>query len=98
MLTWENGRTPSRRRVRSWMPGAPVVRAGSSARVKGQVASCMLTYGARFDVNCSILFTELPLERRAAAARAAGFAGVEFWWPWAAVTPTDKEAETFIRS
>ena len=58
----------------------------------------MLTYGARFDVNCSILFTELPLERRAAAARAAGFAGVEFWWPWTAMAPADKEADAFVRS
>jgi hydroxypyruvate isomerase len=30
-------------------------------------------YGLRFDVNCSILFTELPLPKRPAAARAAGF-------------------------
>ncbi|QFG25174.1 hydroxypyruvate isomerase family protein [Actinomadura sp. WMMB 499] len=33
-------------------------------------------------VNCSILFTELPLLERPAAARAAGFGAVEFWWPW----------------
>jgi hydroxypyruvate isomerase len=38
------------------------------------------TYGLRFDVNCSILFTELPLLERPAAAKAAGFDGVEFWW------------------
>ena len=31
------------------------------------------THGLRFDVNCSILFTELPLLKRPAAARAAGF-------------------------
>jgi hypothetical protein len=30
-----------------------------------------------FDVNLSILFTELPLHRRPAAARAAGFDAVE---------------------
>jgi hydroxypyruvate isomerase len=58
----------------------------------------MRTYGARFDVNCSILFTELPLTRRAAAARAAGFGGVEFWWPWEALAPSDAEAEAFVRS
>jgi hydroxypyruvate isomerase len=58
----------------------------------------MRTYGMRFDVNCSILFTELPLVERAAAAKAAGFAGVEFWWPWSAVTPTDLEADAFVRS
>ncbi|MEV5827867.1 TIM barrel protein [Spirillospora sp. NPDC052242] len=33
-------------------------------------------------VNCSILFTELPLLERPAAAKAAGFDAVEFWWPW----------------
>jgi hydroxypyruvate isomerase len=38
------------------------------------------TYGLRFDVNCSILFTELPLLERPAAARAAGFGAVEFWY------------------
>ena len=31
------------------------------------------TPGLRFDVNCSILFTELPLLKRPGAARAAGF-------------------------
>ncbi|WP_031006834.1 TIM barrel protein, partial [Streptomyces rimosus] len=37
---------------------------------------------ARFDVNLSILFTELPLLERPAAAAAAGFTAVELWWPW----------------
>jgi hydroxypyruvate isomerase len=36
------------------------------------------TYGLRFDVNCSILFTELPLLKRPAAARSADFDAVEF--------------------
>ncbi|MEH0547849.1 TIM barrel protein [Streptomyces sp. B21-105] len=36
----------------------------------------------RFNVNLSILFTELPLLERPAAAAAAGFAAVELWWPW----------------
>ncbi len=36
----------------------------------------------RFTVNLSILFTELPLLRRPAAAAAAGFGAVELWWPW----------------
>jgi len=43
------------------------------------------THGQRFDVNCSILFTELPLLKRPAAARSAGFDAVEFWWPFADV-------------
>ncbi|MGV9316487.1 TIM barrel protein [Streptomyces sp. NPDC003691] len=38
--------------------------------------------GHRFDVNLSILFTELPLLDRPAAAAAAGFTAVELWWPW----------------
>ncbi|MET8957884.1 TIM barrel protein [Streptomyces sp. NPDC004074] len=37
----------------------------------------------RFNVNLSILFTELPLLERPAAAAAAGFTAVELWWPWA---------------
>ncbi|MBK3631261.1 hydroxypyruvate isomerase, partial [Streptomyces sp. MBT49] len=36
----------------------------------------------RFSVNLSILFTELPLLERPAAAAAAGFTAVELWWPW----------------
>ncbi|MDT0380385.1 TIM barrel protein [Streptomyces sp. DSM 42041] len=36
----------------------------------------------RFTVNLSILFTELPLLERPAAAAAAGFRAVELWWPW----------------
>lgn len=36
----------------------------------------------RFTVNLSILFTELPLLERPAAAAAAGFDAVELWWPW----------------
>ncbi|GFH37454.1 TIM barrel protein [Streptomyces pacificus] len=36
----------------------------------------------RFAVNLSILFTELPLLERPAAAAAAGFSAVELWWPW----------------
>jgi hydroxypyruvate isomerase len=46
----------------------------------------------RFDVNLSILFTELPLVERPAAAAAAGFAAVELWWPWIE-TPTPPQAE-----
>lgn len=35
----------------------------------------------RFDVNLSILFTEVPFLERFARARDAGFDSVEFWWP-----------------
>jgi hydroxypyruvate isomerase len=47
---------------------------------------------ARFDVNLSILFTELPLLERPAAAAAAGFDAVELWWPWID-DPTPPQAE-----
>jgi hydroxypyruvate isomerase len=50
----------------------------------------------RYDVNCSILFTEHPLLDRPAAARAAGFAGVEFWWPFATATPDPAEVDAFV--
>jgi hydroxypyruvate isomerase len=53
------------------------------------------THGLRFDVNCSILFTELPLLKRPAAARAAGFDAVEFWWPFADPVPGDHEVDAF---
>ncbi|NDZ79267.1 TIM barrel protein [Streptomyces sp. SID10853] len=46
----------------------------------------------RFDVNLSILFTELPLLERPAAAAAAGFSAVELWWPWIE-TPTPPQGE-----
>ncbi|MEE1753821.1 TIM barrel protein [Streptomyces sp. SP18CS02] len=46
----------------------------------------------RFDVNLSILFTELPLLERPAAAAAAGFTAVELWWPWID-TPTPAPGE-----
>jgi hydroxypyruvate isomerase len=46
----------------------------------------------RYDVNLSILFAELPLLERPAAAAAAGFTAVELWWPWIE-TPTPPQAE-----
>jgi hydroxypyruvate isomerase len=47
----------------------------------------------RYDVNLSILFTELPLLARPAAARAAGFDAVELWWPFADPAPADAELD-----
>ncbi|HST65573.1 MAG TPA: TIM barrel protein [Mycobacteriales bacterium] len=47
-------------------------------------------------VNCSILFTELPLLERPAAARAAGFDGIEFWWPFAGTVPPDAAVADFV--
>ena len=51
-----------------------------------------------YTVNCSILLTDLPLLERPAAARAAGFAGVEFWWPFASSTPAAEEVDAFVRA
>ncbi len=48
-----------------------------------------------YTVNCSILLTELPLLERPAAAKAAGFDAVEFWWPFATSVPTDQETTEF---
>jgi hydroxypyruvate isomerase len=50
----------------------------------------------KFDVNLSILFTELPLLDRPAAARDAGFSAVEFWWPWNVAVPEDREVDAFV--
>jgi hydroxypyruvate isomerase len=46
--------------------------------------------------NCSLMFTEEPLLRRPAAARAAGFSAVEFWWPFAMPVPSDREVDAFV--
>jgi hydroxypyruvate isomerase len=51
-----------------------------------------------YEVNCSILFTELPLLERPAAAKRAGFDAVEFWWPFAVAVPSDREVEGFVRA
>jgi hydroxypyruvate isomerase len=52
----------------------------------------------RYDVNCSILFTELPLLERPTAVRAAGFDAAEYWWPFAAAVPADREVDAFAGS
>ena len=50
------------------------------------------------DVNISMLFTELPLAARPAAARAAGFTAVEAWWPFGSAVPAGPEVARFERS
>ncbi len=50
----------------------------------------------RYDVNISILLTELPLLRRPQAARDAGFSAVESWWPFADAVPADREVDAFV--
>ena len=54
--------------------------------------------GLSFDVNCSILFTELPLLQRPAAVREAGFGAVELWWPFPVAVPSDREVEALVRA
>jgi hydroxypyruvate isomerase len=58
----------------------------------------MADHALPYEVNCSILFTELPLLERPAAARAAGFDGVELWWPFAAAVPSDRDVDRLVRS
>lgn len=52
----------------------------------------------RYDINLSMLFTELDLLRRPAEAKAAGFDAVEFWWPFPVPVPSDREVERFVRA
>jgi hydroxypyruvate isomerase len=56
----------------------------------------MIDHSLPYLANCSLLFTEEPLLRRPAAARAAGFSAVEFWWPFATPVPSDREADAFV--
>jgi hydroxypyruvate isomerase len=53
---------------------------------------------SNLSVNCSIIFTELPLLERPRAAAEAGFAAVEFWWPFAVAKPDREETDAFIQA
>jgi len=55
-----------------------------------------MAHSLRYAVNCSILFTELPLLERPAAVRDAGFDAVEFWWPFAESVPADRDVDAFV--
>jgi hydroxypyruvate isomerase len=55
-------------------------------------------HDVKYDVNLSILFTELPLLERPAAAAAAGFEAVELWWPFAEPVPPDHELDALHRA
>lgn len=55
-----------------------------------------MTHQLRYEVNCSILLTELSLLERPAAVKAAGFDAVEFWWPFAEAVPADKDVDAFV--
>ena len=49
----------------------------------------------RYAVNCSLIFAELPVLERPAAARAAGFDAIEFWWPWSSPRVSAPELDAF---
>lgn len=56
-----------------------------------------MTHSLRYAANCSLLFTEVPLLDRPAAAAGAGFGAVEFWWPWPdQPVPSDHEVDAFV--
>jgi len=53
----------------------------------------------RYLANCSMLFTELPLLERPAAARAAGFDAIELWWPWPdRPVPADTDVDALVEA
>ncbi len=58
----------------------------------------MMTHSLPYAVNCSLMFTEVPLMQRAAAAKDAGFDAVEFWWPFAEAVPSDTAVDAFVAS
>ena len=49
--------------------------------------------GMRFEPNLSMLFTELPLLERPAAAAAAGFKAAELWWPFDGPEPPGAQVD-----
>ncbi len=50
---------------------------------------------SRYVANCSLLFRELPLLERPAAARRAGFDEIEFWWPFETASPSADSVDDF---
>jgi hydroxypyruvate isomerase len=50
----------------------------------------------RWALNCSILFQEVPTLERPAAAAAAGFRHIEFWWPFPVPVPADRDVDAFV--
>jgi hydroxypyruvate isomerase len=52
----------------------------------------------RFDVNISLLFTELPFLERPAAAAGHGFDVIESWWPFTAAVPASNEVDSMVRA
>jgi hydroxypyruvate isomerase len=50
----------------------------------------------RYDVNLSLLFTEVPILERPAATKAEGFDVVEIWWPFTESVPDDSDVDAFV--
>lgn len=53
---------------------------------------------ARVSANISMLYSDLPMLERAAAAAAAGFSYVEVWWPFDSAAPMQAEIDAFCSS
>lgn len=49
-----------------------------------------------FDANISLLFTEVPLLERPAAAKAEGFDVIECWWPFPVPVPGSRDVDAFV--
>lgn len=52
----------------------------------------------RYAPNVSLLFTELPMLDRPAAAAAAGFDAIEMWWPFEGPEPAPHDARDLVRA
>jgi hydroxypyruvate isomerase len=50
----------------------------------------------RFAANLSILWPDLPLLERPAAAAAAGFHATELWWPFDGPVPPDRDVDDLV--
>jgi hydroxypyruvate isomerase len=59
-------------------------------------ATALDRVGLQVVASCTFLFTERPLLERPAAAAAAGFDAVEFWWPFGTPTPATREVDAFV--
>lgn len=68
------------------------------SRIAAPRAEEEMRHSLSYDVNASIMFTELPLLERPAAVRQAGFDAVEFWWPFDRSVPQDSEVDRFVRA
>ncbi|WP_240197127.1 hydroxypyruvate isomerase family protein [Nonomuraea lactucae] len=53
---------------------------------------------ATYAPNLSMLFTELPLVERPAAAARSGFSAVEMWWPFDVPVPPDRALDGLVRA